>query len=71
VLHISDTVPGKPEGEHDMISSRAPIYRRITRLMNRQQKAESKPNINAKRVLRIMQTVHSVALPLWPATVLP
>jgi putative transposase len=31
-------------------------YRRITRFVNRQQKAESKPNINAKRVLRIMQT---------------
>jgi putative transposase len=31
-------------------------YRRITRLVNRQQKAERKPNINAKRVLRIMQT---------------
>ena len=30
-------------------------YRRITRLVNRQQKAEGKPNINAKRVLRIMQ----------------
>ena len=30
-------------------------YRRITRLVNRQQKAEGKPTINAKRVLRIMQ----------------
>src|SRR5499433_609848 len=30
-------------------------YRRITRLVNRQQKAEGKPAINAKRVLRIMQ----------------
>ena len=30
-------------------------YRRMTRLVNRQQKAEGKPNINAKRVLRIMQ----------------
>ena len=30
-------------------------YRRITRLVNRRQKAEGKPNINAKRVLRIMQ----------------
>jgi putative transposase len=30
-------------------------YRRITRLVNRRQKAESKPKINAKRVLRIMQ----------------
>ena len=29
-------------------------YRRITRL-NRQQKAQGKPAINAKRVLRIMQ----------------
>src|ERR1700747_3897795 len=30
-------------------------YRRIPRLVNRQQKAEGKPTINAKRVLRIMQ----------------
>src|SRR5215472_5854001 len=30
-------------------------YRRITRLVNRQRKAEGKPTINAKRVLRIMQ----------------
>ena len=30
-------------------------YRRITRLVNRQQKAEGKLTINAKRVLRIMQ----------------
>ena len=30
-------------------------YRRITRLVNRQQKAEGKPNINAKRALRIIQ----------------
>ena len=30
-------------------------YRRITRLVNRRQKTEGKPNINAKRVLRIMQ----------------
>ena len=30
-------------------------YRRITRLVHRQQKAEGKPTINAKRVLRIMQ----------------
>src|SRR6516225_5147421 len=30
-------------------------YWRITRLVNRQQKAEGKPAINAKRVLRIMQ----------------
>ena len=33
-------------------------YRRITRLVNRQQKAEGKPAINAKRVLRIMQANH-------------
>lgn len=30
-------------------------YRRITSLLNRQQKADGKPKINAKRVLRIMQ----------------
>jgi len=30
-------------------------YRRVTRLVNRQQKAEGKPAINGKRVLRIMQ----------------
>ena len=30
-------------------------YRRITRLVNRQQKAEGKPAVNANRVLRIMQ----------------
>ena len=36
-------------------------YRRITRLVNRQQKAEGKPTINAKRVLRIMQ-VNKVTL---------
>ena len=30
-------------------------YRRITALLNRQRKAEGKPKINAKRVLRIMQ----------------
>ena len=30
-------------------------YRRVTRLVNRQQKAEGKPAINSKRVLRIMQ----------------
>jgi putative transposase len=30
-------------------------YRRITRLVNRQQRAEGKSTINAKRVLRIMQ----------------
>jgi putative transposase len=29
-------------------------YRRVTRLVNRRQKAESKPNVNAKRVLQIM-----------------
>jgi len=33
-------------------------YRRITRLVNRQQRAEGKPNVNAKRVLRIMQAHH-------------
>jgi len=33
-------------------------YRRITRLVNRRQKAEGKPAINAKRVLRIMQANH-------------
>ena len=30
-------------------------YRRITRLVNRQQKVEGKPAVNANRVLRIMQ----------------
>jgi putative transposase len=30
-------------------------YRRITRLVNRRQKVEGKPDINAERVLRLMQ----------------
>ena len=30
-------------------------YRRIRRLVNRQQKADGKPPVNGKRVLRIMQ----------------
>ena len=47
-------------------------YRRITRLVNRQQKAEGKPAINAKRVLRIMQVneltlaTAAFALRVWP-----
>ena len=63
------TQPGKPRGPYRKVGD-GPLlglirrlvderpsygYRRITRLVNRRQKAESKPNINAKRVLRIMQ----------------
>ena len=36
-------------------------YRRITALLNRQRRAEGKPNINAKRVLRILQ-LHGLTL---------
>jgi putative transposase len=41
-------------------------YRRITRLVNRQQKAEGKPTINAKRVLRIMQVNKLTLERHWP-----